>query len=179
MRANLLDPDCPDPIDRRPQSDRLGDLRCPGLELPRQVGPRRFIGSDGADHVTAADERRHLLQQHPAPVKHADPGRAVGLVAGPRVEVSVELAQVDRQLWHRLGAVDQHDRTGVMGAPGDLGDRVDRPDDVGHVNHSHELWTARQQRVVCIEVELPIGEHRHVREFGAAVLTEQLPRDDV
>ena len=84
--------------------------------------------------MTAADERRHLLEQRPAPVKHADPGRAVGLVAGPRVEVSVELAQVDRQLRHRLGAVDQHDRAGVVGAPRDLGDRVDRPDTL-------ETWT--------------------------------------
>jgi MFS family permease len=35
VRADLLDPDRADPVDGRPEPDRLGDLRGAGLELPR------------------------------------------------------------------------------------------------------------------------------------------------
>jgi hypothetical protein len=76
--------------------------------------------------VTAADERRHLLEQRPAAVEHADAGGAVGLVAGPGVEVGVDRAQVDRDLRDRLGAVDHHDGSHRMGSTHDLLDGVDR-----------------------------------------------------
>ena len=160
MRADLLDSELADPVDRSAEPDRLGDLRGPGLELPRQVGPRRLVRRDGADHVPAADERRHLLEQRAAAVEDADPGRAVGLVAGPRVEVDVELAQIDRHLRHRLGPVDEHDRAGRVRAPRDLGDRVDRADHVRDVNDRDQLRAAGEQLVERVEVELAVVEHR-------------------
>jgi hypothetical protein len=128
--AHLIEPERAQPVDRGPEPDRLGDLRGPRLKLPRQVGPRRLVGGDRANHVSAADERRHLLEQLAAPVQHANPGRPVSLVAGPRVEVGVDRAQVDRERGNRLGAVDDEHRTGGMGTPGDLGDRVDRAEHV-------------------------------------------------
>ena len=48
------------------------------------------VGADALDHVAAADERPHLLEQLAAAVEHADPGRAVAFVAGPGEEVGVE-----------------------------------------------------------------------------------------
>ena len=74
-----------------------------------------------------------------APVEHADAGRAVGLVAGPGVEVGVDRPEVDRDLGYRLGSVDEHHRAGVMGAPDDLGDRVDRAEHVRDVRDREQL----------------------------------------
>ena len=60
-----------------------------GLELVRQLVPGRLLERDRADHVAAAQERRHRLEQRSPAVEHADAGRAVQLVAGGDVEVAV------------------------------------------------------------------------------------------
>ena len=124
------------------------------------------LAADRADHVTTADERRHLLEQRAAAVQHADPGRAVGLVSGPGVEVGVDRAQVDRHLRDRLGAVDQHDGAHRVRPAHDLGDRVDRAEHVRHVDDGHELGPAGQQLVERVEVELPVLEHGDVGKLG-------------
>ena len=137
------------------------------------------LARDGADHVAAADERRHLLEQLAPAVQHPDPGRPVGLVPGPGVEVDVELAEIHRHLRHRLGAVDEHQRARRVRAARDLRDRVDRPEHVRDVDHADQLRLALEQRVERVEVELAVVQHRHVRELGLPVLAEDLPRDDV
>jgi hypothetical protein len=60
--ADRLHPDGPYPVNGGAEANGFGDLRRAGLKLPRQVCPRRFVGSNGADHVAAAYERRHLLK---------------------------------------------------------------------------------------------------------------------
>jgi hypothetical protein len=177
--SDPLDADRVDPVDRSPEPDRFGDLRRSGLELPRQVGPRGFVRGDGADHVPATDERRHLLEQRAPAVEDADPGRTVGLVPRPGVEVGIDRAQVDRQLRHRLGAVDQHHRTGLVSALGDRRHGVDRPEHVRYVDERHQLRPARQQRVEGVEIQLAVAAHWHVGELRFAVLTQDLPRHDV
>ena len=85
--------------------------------------------------------------------ERADPGRAVELVAGEGVEVDAELGDVERQLRRRLGAVDEHQRAGVVGAGGDLGDRVLGAEHVGDVGDGDELRPALEQRRERVEVE--------------------------
>jgi hypothetical protein len=112
-------------------------------------------------------------------VQNADPRRAVRLVAGPGVEVSVDRPQIDRDLGDCLTPVDEHLRAGVMGALNDVGDRIDRADDVRDVRDREQLRRTLEQRVERVKVELAVVEHRHVREFGTPVRSEQLPRNDV
>ncbi len=50
-------------LDRGAQPDGLGDRRGAGLELVRQLVPRRRPRNHRGDHVAAGEERRHLLQQ--------------------------------------------------------------------------------------------------------------------
>jgi len=126
VRTYLLDPERLQPVDRDSEPDRLRDLRRAGLKLPRQLGPGRLVGGNRADHVTATDERRHLLEQRPAAVEHADTGGTVGLVAGPGVEVGIDRAQVDRDLRDRLGAIDHDDGSRLVRPSHDLLDGVDR-----------------------------------------------------
>ncbi len=138
-------PSACDPVDGRAEPDRLGDLRGAGLELPGQIGPGRLGVADRLDHVTAAHERRHRLQQLAPAVQDPDAGRPVDLVAGPGVEVGVDRPQVDGQLRHRLSAVDHDDRAGRVRAARDLGDRVDRAEHVGDVGDADQLGLPRQQ----------------------------------
>ena len=76
-----------------------------------------FSKRDRADHVAAALVRRHRLEQRRLAVEHADAGRAVDLVPGERVEIAVERLHVDRQVRHRLRAVDQHRDTAPRRGP--------------------------------------------------------------
>ena len=179
MRPDLLDPNRSDPVDGGSEPDRLSDLRGSRLELPREVGPRRLVGGDGADHVPTADERRHLLEQRAPSMQHADPRRPVGLVASPGVEVDIELGELDRKLRDRLRPVDEHDRAGVVRAPRDRRHRVDRAEHVRDVDERDELRPAREQRVQGVEVELAVFQHGDVGELGLAVLAEKLPGHDV
>jgi hypothetical protein len=179
VRPDLGHPERLKPVDRCTEADRLGDLRRSRLELPGQIGPRRLVGGDRPDHVPATDERRHLLEQRAAAMQHADAGGPVGLVPGPGVEVCVDRLQVDRHLRDRLSAVDDDNGTGGMRPPDHLGNRIDRPDHVRNVDQRNQLWLASEQDIERIEVEVAVIEHRHVRDLGLAVLTEDLPGHDV
>ena len=157
------------------EADRLRDRHRARLEARGRLGPRRLELADARDHVPAAEERRHRVQQLAAPVQDADPGRAVGLVAGPGVEVGAELGDVDRHRRHGLCAVDQDEGAGGVRALDDLGDRVDRPEHVGDVGDGDQLRALREQLVEHVEVEQALVGDRHVGQPRA----EQLPRDDV
>jgi hypothetical protein len=112
-------------------------------------------------------------------MQDADPGRAVGLVAGPGVEVGVDRAQVDRELRDRLSPVDEHGGADCVGAADDLPDRVDRAEHVRYVDEADELGLAREQLVERVEIELAVVEHRHVGKLRLPILAEQLPGNDV
>ena len=179
MRAHLVHAQLAQVVHGRAQAHGLGGGRGAGLELVGQLVPGRALALDARDHVPAAQERRHLLQQLPAAVEQAD-GGAERLVAGPGVEVGVDRAQVDGHLGHGLRAVDQADRAGRPGAPHDLGHRVDRAQDVGHVRHRHELHAALAEHgVELVQRELgPVG-HRQVAQARAGGLAQELPGHDV
>ena len=104
-----------DVVDRRAEADGLGDRAGAGLELPGQVVPGRVGEVDDLDHVAAAEPRAHLLERLALAVEDADAGRAVGLVAGPDVEVRADRVEVDLDLRDCLRAVDQDRRAGGVG----------------------------------------------------------------
>jgi len=113
-------------------------------------------------------------------VQDAQAGGPVGLVRRPHVEVGVDVLEVHRQLRHRLRPVDERDRAGRVGAAHDVGDRRDRPHDVGDVRAGHELHAAGgQQRVEHVQVEHALVVQGHVGQFGPGRLGEDLPRHDV
>ena len=80
-------------VDGGAEPDGLGDRRRAGLELPRQLVPGRAlaarrVGSCRRRPGTGASRSSSSR----APVQHADARRAERLVAGPGVEVGVDLA---------------------------------------------------------------------------------------
>ena len=58
-------------VDGRAQADHLGDGRRAGLELPRDVVGRPAVEADVADHLAAAQEGGHGLEQLVAGPQHA------------------------------------------------------------------------------------------------------------
>jgi hypothetical protein len=150
-----------------------------GLEAPRQVVPLRAVDPDLLDHLAAAPGRLELVQHLAAPVEHADARGPEHLVAGEGVEVGAERVQVEWEMRHRLGAVEQHERAGPMGALHDPRHRVDRAEDVGDVRDRHDARARREQPVEGFEVEVPLSHHRDRAQHRPAVATGHLPRDQV
>ena len=130
MLAYALHAERAEVIDGGAQADRFGDHRRARLKLPRQLLPARALTLDGLDHIAAGEERRHRFEQGAVGVENTDPRRAERLMPGPGIEVGTNLAHVDRDLRHRLCAVDKHQRPRGVCALDDLGDRVDRAEHV-------------------------------------------------
>jgi hypothetical protein len=174
--ADAVHPDLAEPVHGGAEADDLRDGRRAGLELRRDLGEAHALLRHGGDHVPAAEQRRQRVERRLAAVQHADARRPVGLVARPGVEVGVDLRDVHGQLRHGLRAVDDAERPGGAGARGDLGDGVDRPQDVRDVDAGDDLHAARgEEAVQDVEVQAPVGVHRHPEDLAP----RHLPRDDV
>ena len=179
VRADRLDPQALEPVERRRQSDGLGERRRARLELPRQLIPGRLLEVDPADHVAADQEGGHLLEQLALGVQDADSRRSVDLVPGEPVEVGADRLHVEPEVRRCLRAVDQHPRAHAVGARDDLLDAVDRAERVRHVHHSDELRRLRELTVERVLVETAVRGDRHVAELGVALPAEDLPGHDV
>jgi len=179
--AHLLHPDALQELDGAAEPDALGHSRGPGLELRRQGAPARpVLQRDRGDHVPAAEKRRHRLEQLATPVQDADAGRAVGLVARPRVEVRVDRADVDRELRHGLRSVDDDDRARGVRTADDLVQRVDRAQDVGHVRDRNDLdVAARELLVELVQQEPALVVDAHPVEYRAGATRRDLPWHEV
>ena len=87
MRLDRLEADALQVLDRASQADRPGDVGRARLELVRQVVPGAALEGHGANHVAAAEKRRHRVEEGFLPVEDADSGRSVDLVSRERVEI--------------------------------------------------------------------------------------------
>ena len=166
-------------VDGGPQGDGLGERWRAGLELVGNLVPRRVVDPDVADHVAAAVEGLHLLEERlPAP-QEADAGRGAHLVPGADVEVAPEGGDVHGEVGRRLGAVTDDDRPGFVGLLGDLGDRIDRPENVRDVPDGHDAGPVRKHPVEGVEVEGGLVLDRDRPERRAGVPACELPGHDV
>src|SRR4029079_9579591 len=71
VALDRLEPDLAEVVDRRAEPDRLRDRSGAGLELVRELVPRRPLDRDLADHVAAELEWRHRLEVVGAPPEDA------------------------------------------------------------------------------------------------------------
>ena len=167
-------------VDRGAQADRLRDHRGAGLELPGQLVPGRVLRLDGQDHVAAGQERRHLPRaaRRARGARRRRSGRAP--CARSRRRSRRRSAEVDGELGHRLGAVDQHD------APASWARRrprrlVDRAEDVRDVRQARRGATSPRSssRVELLERQRAIVADLEVAQLRPGRLRRQLPRHDV
>ena len=79
----------------------------------------------------------------------------------------------------RLGAVDQHQRAGLVGLRDHLGDGVDRAEGVGDVGERHELGLEPEEDLEHVLAEDPVVGDRDELEVAVLLLGQDLPRDEV
>ena len=131
-------------VDRGAEADRLGDRLRAGLELPRDVVGGEAVEAHVADHLAAAEERRHLLEQLLAGPQRADPARAAHLVRGERDEVGVPRLHVGGDVRHVLAGVDEHERVVRVRGVGERADVVERAEHVRHRGDREQAGAVEQ-----------------------------------
>ena len=87
--------DLRDVVDGRAERVRLRDRLRARLELVRELAPRRVLVADGADHVPAEVERRHLVEQLGASPQAANARRPVKFVRRESVKVRADRGNID------------------------------------------------------------------------------------
>src|SRR5690606_12880851 len=108
-----------------------------------------------------------------------DAGRAVQLVPGEGIEVTIQRLDVDCLVSHRLGTVDQHYGAGLMCQTHDLGDGINRTKRIGHVTYANEPRPFIQKFGVSLHIELAVVRNRDHANHGACLFRHQLPRHDI
>src|SRR5208337_4049228 len=95
------------------QADGASDVGRSSLELLGCRSIRGLLKRDGLDHVASGLPGRHRLEMAELAVEHSDAHGPENLVAGERVEIAIEVLNVDINVGNRLGSVDD-DRGAVL-----------------------------------------------------------------
>ena len=150
------------------QPDSFGDRRGPGLELPGKIVRREAVQAHVADHLAAAEERRHRLEELLTAPQHADARRPEHLVAREGEEVDTERADVDAAVGDELGGVDDDDGSGGVRRLDDRAQVVDRAEHVRHGRDADEPDTV-DEPVEVAQVEPVVRRDGEVAELHAGV----------
>ena len=160
------------------EADDLCDGRGARLELVRhRVGPEALLG-DVEDHLAAAEERRHGVEQLRAGPQHADTGRTAHLVPGEHHEIGAQGTHIGGQVRHVLAGVDADQRAGVMSGGSEPGDRVERAQHVAHGGDRQQLRPV-QQTIQIGEVQAAVSGDRDPANLEAPLGGQDVPRHDV
>ena len=111
--------------------------------------------------------------------KHADPGRAVELVAREGVEIAAERRDIDRQPRDRLAPVDQElgaDRVREIGGALHVEHRAEH---VRNVRQCDQFMLRGQHALGGVEIDATVFGERADVDDEAGALADQLPRHDV
>ena len=94
-------------VDGGAEADRLGDRLRARFELPRHVVGGEAVEADVADHLAAAEERRHLLEQRLARPERTDAARPAHLV---RRRTRRSRRPTPARRWRRAARTGRHRR---------------------------------------------------------------------
>jgi hypothetical protein len=179
IRCNTRHADGLEIINRGAETDNARDIGCASLELVGQVVVDRLVEGDFEDHIAATLPRRHGLKQRLTSVQHARARWPEHLVPGERVEVATEFLHVNIQVWYALGAIDEYGDAAHFGMFNDLAYRAHGAQCIRHMRHAYEKGLVIDEIEHCIELNLALVIDRRNNEFGASLLADQLPGNDV
>src|SRR5215470_9125676 len=110
MAVDCVEPDLLQIVDGCTQPDHLGDGWCTCLELIWQLRVVGVVKEDRSDLAATALIRRHRFQELAAAIEDPDPGWPQHLMAGKGVKVTAGLPDINADVRHALGTVDEHGR---------------------------------------------------------------------
>src|SRR5262249_20335415 len=166
-------------FDCHTQPDRTSNIGRTRFKLEWQLVVSRLLERHRADHVSAALERGHLLQQSGFAVQDANSGGAVHLVSGKGVEVTVQSLHVDFKMGHSLCTIDQYRNTFLVCQLYNLADRIQGPKRIRDVCDRDDLCAGCEECFKLGKQQLATIIDGSDPQLCASFLAQNLPGHDV
>ena len=179
MRPDARLADRIDVVERGAKAYRLDDRRRPGLEFVRRFAIGDAVFVNFADHLAAAEKRRHGFEMRHLAVQNADAGWAVELMAGHHIEVAVDVLHIDIHMHGGLRAIDQHRNAARMRKLNDFLYRHDGAERIRHLRDRHHFGARAEQLLEFANEEVAVIIDRRPFDHRAETLAEEVPRDDI
>jgi len=168
--------ECAREPDRGAEAGDADHVRGAGLEACWNFAIGRGRVTDGGDHASSALPWRHRVEDRGATPQNPGAGRAVELVRREGVEVAAERGDIDREVSHRLRAVDHEHRTHCVRTASKLRDRRDRARDIRDVRDGDEPRAVERDPS---EIEVAGVVDRCDAKLGALLGADHLPGYEV
>ena len=142
VTGRTIDSNLRDVIQGRTESNSSSNMRSTRFELVGQFVINGLLECNGTDHVAASLVRRHAFEQIFTAVQNPNARRPEHLMAGKRVEITVQGADVYVFVRYGLGAIHKHGYAPSVRHPNDFMHRHYRSKRVRDMRHSHQrgLW---------------------------------------
>ena len=114
-----------------------------------------------------------------APPEDSGSGRTENFVRRERVEVALDFGEIDRDVGHRLGAIDESQCSYGPRPTTQVGDGQHRAECVRDVGHGCDFRARREPRFESGGFDLTPLVDRDDLEHSPRLLAEKLPRHDV
>ena len=176
--VDRVDADGLEVVDCGAEPGGLDDRHRAGFELPGNFVRCVAVLADVEDHLAAAEERRHRLEQLGSGPEPTDTARPEHLVASEADEVGVPVRDIDRAMGDGLGGVDERERTGRVCRLDEGRDVVDSAQHVRHRGEREQLG-AVEELVEVGHVEAVVVSERDPAHVDAALGREDVPGHDV
>ena len=131
------------------------------------------------DHLAAAEERRHRVEQRAARPQGTHAVRSEKLVAAEGIEIDAKGGDVDGAVRDTLRAVEQHARAGRLGRSDDRGHVEDGTCDVRDVGKCHQLRARAEQAGQGSGIDPAFRRDRQEPQHDARARGQHLPRHEV
>ena len=166
-------------VDRGAEADRLGDRRRARLELPRHLVGGEAVDGDVADHLAAAEERRHRLEQlaRGPRARRCRSGRSILWAENATKSASHACTSTARcgTAWHASTSTSAPAACAAS-ASGRMSLIVPSTFDIALTARS---LAPSRSAVEVAQVEAVVGGERDPAQLDAALGGEDVPRHDV
>src|SRR5256885_12919026 len=163
--SDVFDPDRVQIFNCGTEPNRACNIGSTSLKLKGQLVVCGLLERDRANHVSAALVWERCFKQLGLAIQHANTHRTKHLVAGERVEISIERLHINFHVGHSLSTVDQHGNVFLMCELDNFTDGINRPQCIRDMRDSDELGSGGQQLRKVIKYQLAGRSEEHTSEL--------------
>ncbi|MNN19916.1 hypothetical protein D3C81_1331740 [compost metagenome] len=166
-------------IQGRPQAYHPGDWRRTRLEPQRRRAEAGALVLGQLHHLATELPMAQQLQRPSVAVQHANPIRAVQLVAGEHIEVAAQLLHIVAAMHHALGTVDHGQRALCAGMGKQGRQRLPGTQYVGQLADGEHPGARAYQLQCLVQVDAAKGIQRQYHQAQVAPACQLLPGQQV
>ena len=132
-----------------------------------------------ADHLAAAQERRHSLQQLLLAVQHAYAHRSEHLVAAEGKKISIHFLHINRHMRCALRFVNHSNSANLMRSGNSLSNRVQASQNVGNLCHCYDFSFFGYSCIDSLIADAAVSSTFNVLYYSTGLLCNHAPGQHV